>query len=192
MPTWATIRQPLPIWTLCPICTRLSIFVPAPMRVSSKRARSMRCSLRFRRLPQQRQDPDEVLLMAFSNLLEAVPLRPNDHPAFKITRSPIKHLDRILTPGSIRQDSRFEHDPQVTMRTDYRIGLAWKHGFQQRQKGQGKHLRQSWLRGERRPFHEYREKEQVRFFSPKTTDFGQTPRGFFHPDKKLISLGCPS
>ena len=34
MPTCETIRQFLPMETLCPICTRLSILVPSPMIVS--------------------------------------------------------------------------------------------------------------------------------------------------------------
>ena len=33
-PDWATSTQPRPMRTLCPICTRLSIFAPAPMTVS--------------------------------------------------------------------------------------------------------------------------------------------------------------
>ena len=40
-PNLATRTQARPIWTLCPICTRLSIRVPAPMTVSSKVPRSI-------------------------------------------------------------------------------------------------------------------------------------------------------
>ena len=41
MPTWLTNRLCLPIWQLWPICTRLSILVPSPMRVAWKVLRSM-------------------------------------------------------------------------------------------------------------------------------------------------------
>ena len=41
MPTWLTNRLCRPIWQLWPICTRLSILVPAPMRVGWNVPRSM-------------------------------------------------------------------------------------------------------------------------------------------------------
>ncbi len=40
MPVCATITQWRPMTTLCPICTRLSIFVPSPMIVSLSRGRA--------------------------------------------------------------------------------------------------------------------------------------------------------
>jgi len=40
MPTWETIMHAWPVTTLWPIWTKLSIFVPAPTRVTPKRARS--------------------------------------------------------------------------------------------------------------------------------------------------------
>jgi PAS domain S-box-containing protein len=40
IPTCDTIRQCLPIFTLCAICTRLSTFVPSPITVSPRAARS--------------------------------------------------------------------------------------------------------------------------------------------------------
>ena len=41
MPTWLTNRLCWPIWQLWPTCTRLSILVPAPMRVAWKVPRSI-------------------------------------------------------------------------------------------------------------------------------------------------------
>ena len=41
MPTCETMKPLRPICTLCPICARLSILVPSPMRVTSSTARSM-------------------------------------------------------------------------------------------------------------------------------------------------------
>ena len=40
MPAWATMMVSDPITVLWPICTRLSIFVPRPMTVSPRVARS--------------------------------------------------------------------------------------------------------------------------------------------------------
>ena len=40
MPTWAHRMQCRPMTTLWPTCTRLSIFVPSPITVRPKRARS--------------------------------------------------------------------------------------------------------------------------------------------------------
>ena len=40
MPTWATMIVFAPTTVLWPICTRLSIFVPRPITVSPKVARS--------------------------------------------------------------------------------------------------------------------------------------------------------
>ena len=41
IPTWPQSRLCRPIWLLWPIMTRLSIFVPSPIRVASNVARSI-------------------------------------------------------------------------------------------------------------------------------------------------------
>ena len=76
---------------LCPICTRLSIFVPGPITVSSTLPRSMVVLAPISTSSPMRQRPTWGILRGSSPFLPGTypkPSEPSRTPAWRITRLP--------------------------------------------------------------------------------------------------------
>jgi hypothetical protein len=100
IPTCATMMQWRPTITLCPICTRLSILLPSPMRVLSVVARSMVVfAPTSTSLPMITFPTCGTLWYEPSSNANPNPSAPMIAPEWRMQRSPTTHSSRSTTRG---------------------------------------------------------------------------------------------
>jgi len=109
IPVWATMTQCLPMITLWPIWTWLSILVPSPTTVSPKRARSIVVEAPISTSSPMRTMPScSILRWRPWSDSNPKPSAPTTTPGWRMTRFPTRQPWHKVTFGAITQSSPIE------------------------------------------------------------------------------------